>query len=366
MTDAARTPLYDWHVAHGGRMVDFAGWDMPVQYTGIVAEHNAVRTAAGLFDVSHMGRLFVTGPDASKAIAKVATCPIQSMTDGRVRYGLVLAEDGGAIDDILVTRFAEDRWLVVANASGRDAVLPLLKQAAADCDAAVVDRTTELAMLAVQGPQAVEIVDSFFPGDFKPSSLKYYWADSSELYYTAEGDSGPEAIVSRTGYTGEDGFELIVPAEVAVNIADRLIDAGVSPAGLGARDTLRLEAGMPLYGHELTRDIDPITAGLTFAVRKSGGFTGAEALAAKSPATARVGLIFDGKRPVREGAPLFVGDTQVGSVTSGTMSPTLAQPIAMGYVERKHSDVGESVAAEVRGTRISGTVVELPFYRRDR
>lgn len=359
-----QTPLFAWHQSHGGRMVDFAGWEMPVQYAGIVAEHQAVRTAAGLFDVSHMGRLFVSGAQAADAIAAVATCPIDSMPDGRVRYGLVLAEDGGTIDDILVTRFSEQDWLVVANASGRDAVRPLLEAAAETRDAVVADRTTELAMIAVQGPDAVGIVDGLFDGEFKPSSLKYYRAAKAELGSAAGVADGTAVIVSRTGYTGEDGFELILPSEQAVTLADRLVAAGVKPAGLGARDTLRLEAGMPLYGHELSLEIDPLTAGLAFGVRKAGGFTGAEALSSKNISDARVGIVFDGKRPVREGAPILVGDATVGVVTSGTSSPTLGMPIAMGYVKSEYAGEGTALDAEVRGTRISGKVVALPFYKR--
>lgn len=339
-------------------MVDFAGWEMPVQYAGIVAEHTAVRTEAGLFDVSHMGRLFVSGADAGAAIASVVSSEIEAMPVGRVRYGLVLADDGGVIDDVLVTRLAESRWLVVANASGRESVRPLLQQAADGRDAEVDDRTLELAMLAVQGPQAMTIVDDWFGETDRSSTLKYYRAKEAVT------KDGLDILVSRTGYTGEDGVELVFDATHAVAVADRLIAEGVVPTGLGARDTLRLEAGMPLYGHELTLAINPLMAGLSFAVRSSGGFQGAAALADAAIARARVGIVFDGKRPVREGAPLFVDDELVGEVTSGTSSPTLGQPIAMGYVDEQYATLGQKVEAEVRGARIAGVVVDLPFYKR--
>lgn len=359
-----RTPLFDWHVEHGGRMVDFAGWEMPVQYSSIVAEHSAVRTNAGLFDVSHMGRLFLDGPEAANAVADVVTCNVLTMKVGRVRYGLVLNQDGCAIDDVLVTRLAEESWLVVANASGRDHVAPLLNNAASKRNVAFADRTEQLTMLALQGPSSEEIITKLFPGTCDPSQIGYYWATSAAIFGPSVGEAGPDAIISRTGYTGEDGFELIVPAKNAIDVANRLVEAGVAPCGLGARDTLRLEAGMPLYGHELSLEIDPKTAGLQFACRKSGGFAGAEALARLTPSRARVGLVFDGKRPVREGASLFIGDAAVGRVTSGTMSPTLAKPIAMGFVDVAHSEPGQAIDAEVRGTRIPGTVVDLPFYKR--
>lgn len=358
MPEPRRTPLYDWHVAQGGRMVDFAGWEMPVQYKSIVVEHNAVRSSAGLFDVSHMGRLFVSGKDAQQAIAQVVTCPVDSMADGRVRYGLVLADDGGTIDDVLVTRLNDKRWLVVANASGREAVLAKLVSAATSGDVDVVDRTVELAMLAVQGPKAIEIVDTWYSAAEKPSALGYYRAAEMKT------EAGLKTLVSRTGYTGEDGVELIFDAGQAVDVADELLAAGVEPAGLGARDTLRLEAGMPLYGHELSMEIDPRSAGLQFAIRKSGGFCGAEALASKVVQRSRVGLRFEGKRPVRERTPLFSNDEEIGVVTSGTSSPTLGQPIAMAFVDLAFVEVGSELEAEVRGARIRGSVVALPFYKR--
>ena len=355
------TPLHARHVALGGRMVPFAGWDMPVQYTTITEEHRAVRTAAGLFDIGHMGRLRVKGPDAVAVVDRLVTCRVADMPAGRIRYGLVTDETGGILDDVLVYRSAADVGLVV-NASNRERIVAWIDRLRAGSDVRLDDLTTATAMIAVQGPAAATIVEGPFPA---AGELKYY-------RHSARDDGfGAAAVVSRTGYTGEDGFELVVPAAEAVRLWDRLLDAGrdrgLVPCGLGCRDTLRLEAGMPLYGHELTEAIDPVTAGLAFAVDLDKPFVGRDAVAAvaaRGPNRLRVGLELDGKRIAREGTPLFAGDDAVGLVTSGTFSPTLGRSLAMGYVAPAFVATGTRLEAEVRGRREPARVVPLPFYRR--
>ena len=353
MSESQQTPLHDWHVARGGRMVDFAGWRMPVQYEGVVAEHTAVRTACGLFDVSHMGRALFTGAGAGRHLHDRVTVDVLSMPVGRARYSLLCNAEGGVIDDLLVTRLGEAKYLVVCNASNVEPV-----RAALEPGGACAVEWPETVMLAVQGPKSAEVLTSVGVTDHGP--LKYYRACECRV-------EGTPAVISRGGYTGEDGYELILEPAVGVALADRLADAGAVPCGLGARDTLRLEAGMPLYGHELTEQIDPFTAGLDFAVRK-GGETEAErrleTLRAADRGRLRVGLVFEGRRPVREGTRISAGGVEVGTVTSGTFSPTLQKPIAMALVKTTAAEPGTPVLAGVRGTDIPGEVVPLPFYRR--
>lgn len=348
-------------------MADFAGWSMPLWYTSIVAEHTATRTAAGLFDVSHMGRFRLSGPDAAQFVDRLVTRRIADMRSGQVRYALVTNHDGGILDDVLVYRLVErdsggEYFQVVVNASNRRKIYTWMEANLQGADVELVDRTHETAMIAVQGPRAVELVHRLAtPG---PQELRYYHATEAEL-------AGAPAIVSRTGYTGEDGAELIFPADLAIEVWDRLLSlgaVGVLPAGLGCRDTLRLEAAMPLYGHELAEDINPLQAGLQFAVDMDGrDFIGREALAhVGSGLPVRVGLEIAGKRPAREGYRIFHGGKDVGYVTSGTFSPTFEKPIAMGYVEPDAAQAGTEVEVAIRGRRESARVVKLPFYHRQR
>ena len=335
-------------------MVEFAGYEMPVQYEGVVAEHTAVRTGCGLFDVSHMGRAIFTGPDAAGHLHCRLTADVRAMPIGRAKYSLLCDETGGVIDDLLVTRLAAEKYLVVCNASNKADVRDAIGRPG-NCE---VD-WPETAMLAVQGPKSLDVLTT--AGVEGLDELRYYRA--GEISVMAR-----PAIASRGGYTGEDGFELIVPPEVATPLADALVEAGAVPCGLGARDTLRLEAGMPLYGHELTREVDPFTAGLDFAVRpltaEDAGFERLLELKSDSPKVRRVGLTFEGKRPVRDGAPLSVNGRPVGAVTSGTFSPTLRKPIAMALVSADAAEVGQRIEADVRGSTIVGEVVALPFYKR--
>jgi aminomethyltransferase len=363
-----QTPYFDWHQAHGGRVVDFAGWAMPVQYTSITDEHSAVRTRCGLFDISHMGRLEFQGPDAVRLLDHLLTNDVSALQPGQVRYSLVCNEQGGILDDVLVYRISESldgkpTHLLVVNASNREKILGWIEQHRAGFDAAVSDRTFEWTMLALQGPRACEL----FAGCGSPDASGY-------RYYTAWRATTPrgDVIASRTGYTGEDGIELMIPKAIAVDVWNDLWERGraldLAACGLGCRDTLRLEAAMPLYGHELNESIDPLTADLSFAVKlRKPSFIGSDALktiSRQSPKSSRVGLKLSGRRIAREHSIVKVGDRTVGEVTSGTFSPTLQQAIAMAYVEPALSKVGQEVDVDIRGKVEPATVVPLPFYKR--
>jgi aminomethyltransferase len=358
MTEWLRTPLYDWHVAHGGRMVEFGGWEMPVQYTGIVDEHHAVRNAAGLFDISHMGRLAFRGPQAGDFLQQLVTCRVDNLAVNQIRYGLMCRDDGGVLDDVLVYRLADSYGLVV-NAGNRLKLLPWIADHQSRFDCEVRDHTTDAVMLAVQGPQVLSLLQPLTTTDL--AAIKYYYGCSAEI-------AGTPVYLSRTGYTGEDGVELVLDPAAALALADKLLSLGVKPCGLGCRDTLRLEAAMPLYGHELTETIDPLTAGLQFAVKlDKPDFIGKSALveiAKRNDRQTRVGLQLAGRRIAREGSAVFAGETRVGEVTSGTFSPTLDKAVAMAYVALGSSSICTTVEVDIRGKRESATVVKLPFYKR--
>lgn len=357
-----KTPCHSWHVAHGGRMVDFAGWEMPVQYTSITEEHQAVRHAAGLFDISHMGRLEFRGPEAGRFLDHLVTNNVADLQIGQIRYALVANEQGGILDDVLVYRF-DAYYLLVVNASNRLKILDWIDEKSGGFDFQLEDLTFERCMVALQGPRALEILKPLVGHDISQTS--YYWGDEGMVLNVP-------AIVSRTGYTGEDGFEVILEAERGPQLWEALLerghDLGLLPAGLGCRDTLRLEAAMPLYGHELNESIDPYTAGLAFGVKLDGAdFIGKEALAAlraDKNRRRRIGLELAGRRIAREGATLFAGERQVGEVTSGTFSPTLEKSIAMGYVDPDVASIGTALEIDIRGKREPATIVKLPFYRR--
>ena len=351
-----RTPLFDWHVSHGARMVPFAGWSMPVQYAGVIPEHKAVRGGVGLFDISHMGRLSIHGDGALSLLETTTTNAIGTMSVGQVRYSLVCNERGGLLDDVLVTRHA-DHFGVCVNASNRAKIVAWFRQHAGN--ATVLDHTTDTTMIAVQGPHAVAKVGELFPPSV--TALKNYYGRVVPY-------RGLPCVIGRTGYTGEDGFELVVPNDNAVSLWDDLIRLGAVPCGLGARDTLRLEAAMPLYGHELNESLDPVQAGLGWAVKlDKGDFIGRDAIRAADPARPiRIGLELDGKRAAREGSTILQGTTPIGTVTSGSYVPGLEKSIAMGYVTPQFRTLGTALAIDVRGTSIPATVVPLPFYRRSR
>lgn len=378
------TPLAGWHAAHGGRMVDFAGWTMPVQYGSIVEEHLATRRAAGLFDVSHMGRLAVSGPAAIDWLESLLTRRVADLAPGQVRYTLVTSDEGPSglsiLDDALVAREADaadgsPRLGLVVNASNRDRVVAWLTARLPAAGVSLADQTRETAMLAVQGPRAVEIVTSL--GDAaaaaRIAALKNYRATTATV-------AGRPAAVSRTGYTGEDGLEVVVAAADALPVWEAILTAGgplgLVACGLGARDTLRLEAGMPLYGHELVASSDPFALGLGFAINlaTTGGeprtFPGAlplRALEAEPAGPVRVGLLFSGRRAAREGAAVTLpGDAaaEVGRVTSGSYCPTLGAAAAMALVARSQAAVGTPLDVLVRGAVEPAHVAPLPFYRR--
>jgi aminomethyltransferase len=355
---ALRTPLYDWHLARGARMVEFGGWDMPVQYSTITDEHNAVRTAAGLFDISHMGRLSFAGGGALDLIQQVFTNNAATMKDMQARYGLVCNPAGGVRDDVLVYRWPYG-WAMVVNASNRTKIVDWLAEHKGNRDVTVTDQTLGTCMFAVQGPRALEVCRGLLPVDLE--GLGYYHAAPARYRDRA-------CVVSRTGYTGEDGIEVMVPAALGVELADELLARGARPCGLGARDTLRLEAGMPLYGHELTEEIDPLQAGLGWAVKlDKGDFIGRSALLQrKQDATrpVRVGLELEGRRAAREGARVLSGGQPVGQVTSGTFTPTLNRAIGMAYVAPEQSAAGTALEVEVGKATAPARVVPLPFYRR--
>ncbi|MBX3423636.1 MAG: glycine cleavage system aminomethyltransferase GcvT [Pirellulaceae bacterium] len=365
------TPLAQWHVEHGGKLTEFAGYQMPVQYGSIVTEHLATRQAAGLFDVSHMARLRFEGPNSTQLLDHLLTRPVHDMRLGQVRYALICNAAGGILDDVLVSYLeapsGRQFYVMVVNAGNHQKILKWLQPHAADFpDVVLSDVTASTAMMAVQGPKAATILQRLFPEYAKRVvGLRYYRSLVTH-------QMGKPVIVSRTGYTGEDGFELIVRSESALRVWENLMLAGrehgLLPAGLGARDTLRLEAGMPLYGHELSEEIDPLTAGVGFAVNLDNrSFIGSDALRtlqASGVRQRRVGLQLQGRRAAREGAHVLDADQRiVGRVTSGTFSPTLQRPIAMAYVSAELSAVGSMLSVDVRGSRVEAQVVPLPFYK---
>jgi aminomethyltransferase len=363
-----RTPLADWHSAHHGRMVDFAGWSMPVQYGSIVEEHHATRRAAGLFDVSHMGRLRLDGPGSAALLDRLLTRKVEGMGPGKIRYSLVCNESGGILDDVLIYHLQEHAGslyhLLVVNASNREKIVAWVERhLKSGDDVRFRDQTVETAMIAVQGPAALRIVEPIVGTDL--GGLGYYTGVETTI-------CGHVGIASRTGYTGEDGCELIVPAASALEVWEKILAhgqaAGAAAAGLGARDTLRLEAAMPLYGHELNEQIDPLTAGLAFAVNLEGrDFVGRAALVAAKQRTdrpVRVGLEMTGRRVPREHYPVLASGKSIGEITSGTFSPTLQKAIAMAYVQQSHAALGTELSVDIRGTLEPARVVKLPFYSR--
>ncbi len=358
-------------------MVDFALWSMPVQYTSIIEEHQATRSAVGVFDISHMGRLTLHGAGAAAFLDRVVTRRIVDMPSGGIRYGLIANQQGGILDDVLVYHVpgvADSDYQMVVNASNREKIVAWLHQQvdAHGCeDVQLVDRTTETAMIAVQGPQSLRLMKSIVEADL--SGARNYSGQMTRV-------AGRQAMVSRTGYTGEDGCELVVEAPDAETVWNAIFDAAIFEAGstasnvpvvacgLGCRDTLRLEAGMPLYGHELTEQINPVQAGLGLACNLDGrDFIGRDAIEqfeADTSQLRRVGLQLEGRRVPREGYAVFAGDQRVGEVTSGTFSPTFTRPIAMAYVQAEAATPGTMLAVDIRSDRRPAKVVPLPFYRR--
>ncbi len=358
------SPLLDRHEALGAKIVDFAGWLMPIQYAGILEEHRATRSAAGLFDLSHMGELLVEGAEAAPALAAALVTDPQSLAVGRAHYSMICAEDGGIIDDLIVYRLGETRFMVVANASNSRTVSDALAHRLEGFRAVLDDQSLATGLVAVQGPRALDILGPL--ADVDIGAIRYYGI--------AEGSvAGVPAMIARTGYTGEDGFEVFADVARVHDVWDALFNAGRSsglvPVGLGARDTLRLEAGMPLYGNELDRSTNPYEAGLGRVVKlgKAGQFTGRQALekiARDGTSRRLVGLTLRERGIARHGYPVLADGAPAGVVTSGTMSPTLNAAIAMAYVATGQSEPGTMLAVEIRGAPVAAEVVPLPFYRR--
>jgi aminomethyltransferase len=360
------TPLDAVHRSLGATMVDFAGWWMPLRYRSETAEHLAVRSAAGLFDLSHMGEIAVTGPGAPGALDYALVGDLGGLAVGRARYTMLCAPDGGILDDLIVYRLDTAQYLVVANAVNAGVVARSLAERAVGFDAEVRDVGAAWALLAVQGPAATKILGPL--ADVELAEVRYYSGTPATV-------AGTEVVLARTGYTGEDGFELFCPPMAAPALWSALDQAGTEhgliPCGLACRDTLRLEAGMPLYGHELRADLTPAEAGLGRVVAwdKPGGFVGRAALehrAAQPPVRALVGLVSAGRRVPRAGYPVLAGGEVVGEVTSGASSPTLGKPIAMAYLGPDWAAPGTEVAVDIRGRVEPAEVVSLPFYRRPR
>lgn len=380
-TTERRSPLDAVHRAAGASFTDFAGWQMPVRYSSDLAEHHAVRTSSGLFDLSHMGEIVLLGPGSAAALDHALAGKLSAIEIGQAKYSLLLAEDGGIIDDLVVYRTGEDRYMVVANAANREVVAAELVARADGFDTFVSDESDDVALIALQGPDARAVLQETpgFGVDDGPGNdvdefhalldgLKYYRAFPATF-------EGEPMLVARTGYTGEDGFELYVAPDLAPRLWDAIRETGgprVTPCGLASRDTLRLEAGMPLYGHELSRDTLPVQAGLgrVVALSKEGDFVGRAAIeqgpAADAPVL--VGLAAEGRRAARAGYEVYDGDgadaARVGVVTSGALSPTLGHPVAMAFVAPDAAEAGRELFVDVRGTRVAASVVPLPFYKR--
>ncbi|MCD5344399.1 glycine cleavage system aminomethyltransferase GcvT [Arthrobacter sp. AK04] len=372
------TALYEQHKIAGASFTDFGGWQMPLKYSSELAEHHAVRNAAGLFDLSHMGEVWVTGPDAAAFLDYALAGKLSAVAVGKAKYSLICQEDGGIIDDLISYRRAEDKYLVVPNAGNAAVVAAALAERAAGFDVVVDDVSAETSLIAVQGPNAEAILLTLVPADQHSlvTELKYYAA--VEVGITVNG-TVQDLLLARTGYTGEDGFEIYVPNEDAAGLWDALLEAGAGhgliPAGLACRDSLRLEAGMPLYGNELSRGGNPYAAGLgpVVSLKKESDFVGKAVLAELKELGAGytsgrrlVGLKGLGRRAGRSHYPVLKDGNVVGEVTSGQPSPTLGYPIAMAYVDVEHSEPGTALDIDLRGKPEPFEVVALPFYKRQK
>ncbi|HEY9084691.1 MAG TPA: glycine cleavage system aminomethyltransferase GcvT [Candidatus Tyrphobacter sp.] len=361
---ARRTALYDEHRKLGARMVEFGGFEMPVQYASILKEHDAVRHRAGLFDLSHMGQFRMEGAQVAAWADTLTTNPVATMKPMQARYNIFCNERGGAHDDTIFYRLPDDRWLLVVNASNASKMWSLLHEHPSD-GARLTNRHGEDALIAIQGPASVAMLQPH--ADVDLAGMRYYFCAEGEI-------EGVPALIARTGYTGEDGFEIFVDGAFASNIWDVLLRRhgreGLEPCGLGARDVLRLEAGMPLYGHELTEEITPVQAGQKWVVKLSKpAFTGREALAAqieRDDYPRIVGLTMAGRAPAREGYAVFAGERRAGEVRSGSFAPSVGggTNVATALVGRESATIGTKLAVEIRGTRHDATVVPLPFYKR--
>ena len=355
MTSIQKTPLYELHLLSGGRLVDFSGWFLPVQYDGILAEHHRTRQDVSMFDTCHMGRFWVTGPGSREGLSRLLTTDIRSMKDGQCKYGFLLREDGGILDDLITYRFSDTRWMIVVNAGPLPKDRDWIRSRLPD-GVMFEDASARMAKLDVQGPNAFAKVDEAL--GVEAASLGYFKFKTFEF--------GGEAIVSRTGYTGEKGVELYVDAARIVEVWNRFIKAGVKPAGLGARDTLRLEAGLPLYGHELTEDVTPVEAAMDRYAAKPESYVGCEAVRRhreQGPGKVLVGFRIEGRQAARAGQTVLAAGRPVGMVTSGSFSPTLQCVIGVAYVERALAVPGGKIQVDTGRALLDAVVVKPPFYK---
>ena len=367
MSELQRSPLHPEHEKLGAAFVPFGPWTMPLKYGNELDEHRAVRSTCGLFDLSHMGEIRVTGQDAAAFLDYALISQLSAIAVGKAKYTMMVNEDGFIIDDLIVYRLAEEEFLVVPNAGNATTVFKQLSTRSQNFQVAVRDESADTALIAIQGPQAEALLLSLVDAPLSETitALRYYSATPAVV-------AGHEVLVARTGYTGEDGFELFLPNDHACDLWRRILNAGTAfglqPAGLAARDSLRLEAGMPLYGNELNLNLTPIDAGLGVLVgkKKENDFIAKDILLkAMQPKRLLVGLVSDGRRAARAHAELFdANGTAVGEVTSGQPSPTLGHPIALAYVDREYTEPGTALSADIRGKRYPFTVVKLPFYAR--
>ncbi|WP_284852532.1 glycine cleavage system aminomethyltransferase GcvT [Corynebacterium rhinophilum] len=370
MTELLTSPLNAKHEELGATFTAFGPWNMPLKYNSELEEHRAVRNSAGLFDLSHMGEIWVNGPDAGKFLSYSFISNLDSLKVGKAKYSMITAEDGGIIDDLISYRFEDDKFLVVPNAGNADTVWDELNKRSEGFDVELKNESRDVAMIAVQGPKAAEILVPLVEDNKQEAvyELGYYAATMGKVARTF-------AIIARTGYTGEDGFELIVYNSDAPQLWEELLKAGaeydIKPCGLAARDSLRLEAGMPLYGNELSRDITPVEAGMSRAfAKKETDFVGADVIrkrAEEGPQVVISGLTSDQRRAARAGAEVYLNDTKVGTVTSGQPSPTLGHPVAIALLDTSAElEPGTAVEVEIRGKRYPFEVTALPFYKRDK
>lgn len=364
MSDLRTSPLHERHEQLGATFTPFGPWTMPLKYGNELDEHRAVRSAAGLFDLSHMGEIRVSGPQAGEFLDHALISTLSTIPVGKAKYSMITDEEGGILDDLISYRLGDTEFLVVPNAGNTDVVWEQFQQRAEGFDVELANESLETALIAVQGPRAAEIIAELVAGDDElvVRDMKYYSAAPVTV-------AGYDTLLARTGYTGEDGFELYLPNADAPDLWDALLNAGSSrdllPAGLAARDSLRLEAGMPLYGQELGRDITPVEAGMGLAfAKKEAAFVGRDALVGREATSAIVGLQGRGRRAAREGAEVFLDGEPVGVVTSGQPSPVLGHPIALARLRPDVTEPGTELEVDIRGKKHPFVIVSTPFYRR--
>lgn len=359
-----QTPLHAKHDALQASFTDFGGWTMPLKYSSELEEHRAVRTDVGIFDLSHMGEIDVQGPDAAAFLDYTLISNLSALKVGKAKYSMIVAEDGGILDDLITYKFADDHFMVVPNAANTATVWAAFEARKGDFDVELRNDSEAIALVAVQGPRALEVLQPLLSDD--PGALSYYSGAWMTLH-VEQGAGDVDVFVARTGYTGEDGFELFIANGDAATVWDAVVGAG-TPCGLAARDSLRLEAAMPLYGHELTADITPVEAGMGRAfAKKEADFVGKDALAGREPSVVIAGLASEQRRAAREGSQVFLtgGDEKIGVVTSGQPSPTLGHPVALAHLDPQHAEVGTEVEIDIRGRRYPFTIVSTPFYSRE-